>query len=403
MSRLSSYLRGEGIVVFFQPLYSFSRRRFVGWEALSRFADAKGALLPPLPVFAEARGMGKSLELDRICRKKALEAFRDRAEESVALCLNIDMSMVDRPSYLENRTYRMCLETGVSSERVVVEIVESEVEDTGLLCDFVDRCRRYGFSVALDDMGSGHSNMDRIPLVQPDLIKVDRRLVDGVAGDVYKQATVGALVGLADRIGALVVAEGVEREEDLHRLLDLGVDIFQGYLVSPPSMEVTPESGDAARRLTALARRVMDRRRERVQLFRQRRARMIAAVRSMVERLSSAPVPVWTETLARLLPEHPDVECVYVLDRMGKMMTPTVFRGSEALGRTGRFFRPAEVGDDLSLKDYFIEAEAGEEIWVSPLYMSKATGRMCRTVSLRFEASAEVFVLCLDVTEADGG
>ena len=109
-----------------------------------------------------------------------------------------------------------------------MEFLEARLEDVGRFGALADALREHGFLVVLDDVGAGHSNLDRIPLFRPDVIKVDRSLISGVGDDFYKQETLKSLVNLSRRIGALVVAEGIETDAEAIVALELGVDLLQG-------------------------------------------------------------------------------------------------------------------------------------------------------------------------------
>ena len=111
--------------------------------------------------------------------------------------------------------------------------------------------------MVLDDVGAGHSNLDRIPLFRPDVIKIDRSLITGVDGDFYKQETFKSLVSLSRRIGALVVAEGIETEAEAVTALELGADLLQGFFLGRPSAAATFDNGGferAAESVEPLAR-----------------------------------------------------------------------------------------------------------------------------------------------------
>ena len=89
--------------------------------------------------------------------------------------------------------------------------------------------------MALDDVGSGYSTLNMLSQLQPDIIKIDRELIDYVDEDIYKQAIVSKLIDLAKQIGIEVVAEGVERQAELDFLLHHKVDYIQGFLLGRPA------------------------------------------------------------------------------------------------------------------------------------------------------------------------
>ena len=99
----------------------------------------------------------------------------------------------------------------------------------------VDLLRSRGFLIVLDDVGSGHSNLDRIPFIKPDLLKVDRTLIARIDTDYHKRGTLKSLVDLGRKIGALVVAEGVETEGEAMVALELGADLLQGLCLGRPN------------------------------------------------------------------------------------------------------------------------------------------------------------------------
>src|SRR5215204_1586863 len=100
------------------------------------------------------------------------------------------------------------------------------IDDLSNLCNLFDRFRQWGSLL--------FSNLNRIPLIKPDILKVDRRLISNIDADYYKQETFKSLVGVSRRIGALIVAEGVESESEAIISLELGADLLQGYFLSRP-------------------------------------------------------------------------------------------------------------------------------------------------------------------------
>jgi EAL domain-containing protein (putative c-di-GMP-specific phosphodiesterase class I) len=125
-------------------------------------------------------------------------------------------------------------------DRLILEITEhSAVESYAMLRDSLGPVRRCGLRLAIDDAGAGYASLQHIVELAPDLIKADRSLVDGVAHDRARQSVVRALVGVAADLDAVIVAEGVERPDDLDTIRGLDVDAAQGYLFARPSTDRT--------------------------------------------------------------------------------------------------------------------------------------------------------------------
>ena len=144
---------------------------------------------------------------------------------------------------------------GLLPRNVAVEFLEARLEEVARFGALAAELRQLGFLVVLDDVGAGHSNLDRIPLFRPHVIKVDRSLISGVRDDFYKQETLKSLVSLSRRIGALVVAEGIETEEEAISALELGADLLQGFFLSRPQPATAFDDGvRAASSVERLAR-----------------------------------------------------------------------------------------------------------------------------------------------------
>jgi len=111
------------------------------------------------------------------------------------------------------------------------------VSDIGPLVKQVKALRRLGFGFAIDDAGAGYASFTLIAALRPSVIKIDRDIVSGIARDDAKQALVEAFVSFGGRIGALLLAEGIERRADLAMLTSLGVDLGQGYLIGKPALD----------------------------------------------------------------------------------------------------------------------------------------------------------------------
>jgi EAL domain-containing protein (putative c-di-GMP-specific phosphodiesterase class I) len=104
----------------------------------------------------------------------------------------------------------------------------------------VKALRRLGFGFAIDDAGAGYASFTLIAALRPSVIKIDRDIASGIARDDAKQALVEAFVSFGGKIGALLLAEGIERRADLAMLTALGVDLGQGYLIGKPNVQPLP-------------------------------------------------------------------------------------------------------------------------------------------------------------------
>jgi EAL domain-containing protein (putative c-di-GMP-specific phosphodiesterase class I) len=227
----------RGTITHFQPILSARRKSIVGLEALSRGAVEPGQLIAPKVLFQMAAQSGLRMHLERACHESAMRSFARLTERPADLVLFLNLSLTVMREH--DATARLLGDvvhaSGVSSRQVALEILEGEIDDMAQLSELVASFREAGFLLVLDDVGAGHSNLDRIPLIKPDILKIDRSLIAGVERDYYKQETVKSLIGLSRTIGALVVAEGVETEDEAIVALELGADLLQGYFLALPA------------------------------------------------------------------------------------------------------------------------------------------------------------------------
>jgi EAL domain-containing protein (putative c-di-GMP-specific phosphodiesterase class I) len=204
-------------------------------EGLSR--GPRGTTLEsPEILFEFARRKHEESLVDRAAIAAILGATRG-LPEPLPIHLNVHASTIGRDPRFGEYLERLGASFGLEPERLVVEILEhSNFVDERQYLEGIERLRDAGIGIALDDVGVGMSNFRMILLTRPQQLKVDRCLIDGIAGDPYQQATLRAIRVLADQVGATIVAEGVEREADLVTLRALEVELGQGYLFSWPRL-----------------------------------------------------------------------------------------------------------------------------------------------------------------------
>ena len=134
---------------------------------------------------------------------------------------------------------------GLSPRHITLECTEQQaVADVVPLVKQVKALRRLGFGFAIDDAGAGYASFTLIAALHPSIIKIDREIAHGIARDDAKQALVEAFVSFGRRIGARLLAEGIEKRSDLAMLTSLGVELGQGYLIGKPAYRARPAAPD---------------------------------------------------------------------------------------------------------------------------------------------------------------
>lgn len=219
---------GPALHTVFQPIVDVRSGVAVGYEALTRF-DADPAQ-PPDRWFADAESVGLGVELDCLALTTALHAAR-HLPSGCYLSVNVT------PQTLRSVSLAGLLSAApVASERVVIEITEhSSVADYQALRTPMAQLRALGVRFAVDDAGSGYASFRHILQLRPEVIKLDREIVHDLHLDPARRALAAAVVMFASEVGSTVTAEGVEVDNQLRVLADLGIDTAQGYLLGRPT------------------------------------------------------------------------------------------------------------------------------------------------------------------------
>jgi EAL domain-containing protein (putative c-di-GMP-specific phosphodiesterase class I) len=213
-------------VTALQPIVRISDRRCIGYEALSRFSNG----VAPDAVFAAAERAGLGVELEIATAARAIEVLPMLGDDQY-------LSLNASPALILNRALSAS-GADLPWHRIVGELTEREdVDDYSLLRRQLQPLRDLGMRVAIDDAGAGYASLHHIAQMHPDVIKIDRSLIDGVAGDPARRSIVTGFCALASDLDATLVAEGVERDVDLAVLADLGVDAAQGFLLGRPTTD----------------------------------------------------------------------------------------------------------------------------------------------------------------------
>ncbi|GAB3394753.1 bifunctional diguanylate cyclase/phosphodiesterase [Azotobacter armeniacus] len=234
LSALDLILARGTLTTLFQPILSLSEQRVHGYEALSR-GPSNSPLHAPMPLFGAARHAGRLSELEALCRKNACQRFHELDLDG-RLFLNVSPEVLLEPERRTGHTLRLLSKLGIPPQKVVIELTEqTPIADFALLDAALCHYRAMGFSIALDDLGAGYASLRLWSELRPDYVKIDRHFIDGIDRDPLKREFVDSILRMAKASSARIIAEGIERPEELATLVEMGVDLLQGYLFARPA------------------------------------------------------------------------------------------------------------------------------------------------------------------------
>ncbi|MEI9978429.1 MAG: EAL domain-containing protein [Edaphobacter sp.] len=224
----------SGLTSRFQPIYEVGEKMPFAIEGLVR-GPVGSVLETPDGLFEAAENADVVLAFDEAVSKVVLNAFAELHWPG-KLFLNLRASSLHTAPQAVSNLRRAIDYACLHPSQIVLELTEHEpVLDAASLLRVLDPLFDDGMKLSLDDVGAGFANIRAICELQPHYIKVDRYFIRGVAESMVKRSAVQNFVNLASDVGAMLVAEGVEQEEDALALIQMGVRLMQGYLFGRPA------------------------------------------------------------------------------------------------------------------------------------------------------------------------
>jgi len=241
---LRAALLADELRLVYQPVVSAYGQQIVAVEALVRWQHPVHGAIAPSSLIPVAEDSGLIVDLGRWVLHTACTALK--SWESAPGMASLSMAVNISPSQLTHLGFsrdfdRILAETGVHPSRLLLEVTENVVALGPELFELLHSLRARGVRLALDDFGQGQTSLRYLRDLPLDVLKIDKAFIDGLDGEPEDEAIVTAIVGLAHQLGIRVIAEGVEREEQLRILRSVSTDFVQGYLLYKPK-----EAGEIA-------------------------------------------------------------------------------------------------------------------------------------------------------------
>lgn len=237
-AEIKQSIRQRGFFPHFQPQVQYPGGQLVGLEALARWRKPDGTCLPAQAFIDVANETGLITEIDKMVLDQSLDMLQGLTRRGLGrptVSINLSGLELGRDSVVE--TLQDAIFTrGLAAQQVTIEILE-----TALLDDRADQIghniaqlARAGFTIELDDFGTGHTALTSLTAFPVDRIKIDRSLIRDIDRDAKKHAIVSGLFLVCEKLGIETIAEGVERKAELDTLHQIGLRRFQGYLFARP-------------------------------------------------------------------------------------------------------------------------------------------------------------------------
>ncbi len=231
--RLQDLILRSRVTTAYQPILLLKDRALLGFEALSRGARGTG-LEAADDLFGSAAVHGLLIELDRLCRQRALLSS-GRIPSNARIFVNTLPATIRDPQFRGRALIDFLDRAQVAPERIVIEITEKLViENYNLFRETMAYFTDLGMSFAVDDVGAGYSGLESIARLKPHFLKIDTALVRDVHESQVNREMVKAILSLGHGIGSTVIAEGIQTQEETDALLGMGIDYGQGFFLARP-------------------------------------------------------------------------------------------------------------------------------------------------------------------------
>jgi EAL domain-containing protein (putative c-di-GMP-specific phosphodiesterase class I) len=230
---LRGIIARRDITSVFQPIYDLVERKIAAAEALSRgpvgsgFEDAES-------LFSLAERTDLVIPLERLCRRRSLEEAA-KAKWPHLIFINLSPAAAQDTEFLEGTLLRDVVQLSLDPHHIIVEITErTYAQHQDLFSKVIKELRNEGFRIAVDDLGSGYSNLSSLAEIEPEFLKFDHHFTKDIERHRIKQDLLGAILSFAVSTHTQVIAEGIETEDEFQALRRLGVPLGQGYYLARP-------------------------------------------------------------------------------------------------------------------------------------------------------------------------
>lgn len=230
---LKRIIINNDINTVFQPILRFFDQEIIGYEALTRIVSAE-FFNDTETLFSFAVQTEMILELERICRRQAIQMAKDILGGR-KLFLNVSAKGVLDPEFKDGKFVANIEDAGRSTKNVVLEITERlAIKDINLFRETVKGLEKNGFAVAIDDVGAGYSSLHTIAELNPTYLKYDMALIRGINTHAIKRDLLRSLIPFSKKIDSEIIAEGIETEGEYAALREMGIEYGQGFYFARP-------------------------------------------------------------------------------------------------------------------------------------------------------------------------
>lgn len=391
------------VVPFFQPIICLKTGKVFAYESLIRGRSRiDNSLISPKELFSLTDSLHVTADFDRLCQHKALEYFKKFSSSSL-LFMNIHTNCIYSGSKDHQELPNLTEEMGFNPNVIGLEFIESRAHSARELINFVKKQRESGFLIVVDDFGSEHSNIERLILIHPDVIKIDRNIVHDIDKDTYRQSILKSIVSLSEMTGSVCLAEGVETPEELVTCALFGVNLLQGYEIAKPNSDLKKLEKQALDKIKFYREKIYEK-----IIFNLKETRLLTGDVNMIADWLIRQIDVDSiDTMESVFQEfiiiNPKVELIFLLDENGIQISNMVCAPHIEHKPYSYIFHVEKKGCNHRLRPYFTCFSAFKKTnrFLTDKHLSSCSGNLCRTLAIRLQGTNKTYILCIDFLEEE--
>lgn len=392
-------ISSKSVSTFFQPIVSIPTKSIIGFEAFSR-GGGDACSIDSRLLFHDELSPEVKLDVDRLCREKALNQFKAIHENHKGLLLYLNVNPDILPiietgiEVLEEQVSKAC----VAQANVVLECTLNN-QHLEMVEGYSKKYRHMPYKFCLDNCHVDDPFGHAIGRVRPNFVKVNRSFFADGERKEYSQGALNVLVSMARKYGTSVIGHGVETEEESIRLLTAGVHLQQGYYYTKDENDTT---GDPAKmffqkiietyeKYKVVSRELVRRKKERV-------TNTFRSVTSICSKFSNMSEDRFEEGCNTLVRSVDNIVSMFVLSSNGVQITHRAHKSANSGTANSDSILGSHKGMDHSIEDYVLYLDMGYEKFVTPPFSSPYTGELSCLISKPFfNREGERYMACIEM------
>ncbi len=390
----------RGIDTMMQLVISPNQDYAVGLEALSRGIDPDtGHNVSPTEMIVNAEEEGLLQELEKLMFLRALETFKPlhNANPDLLLFMNMGSKFIEicrNNDFIESSITQF----DIPFSSIFFDITAFDPRRLEAMKCFVDTYKEKGFYMSMDDLGEDYSNIDKLLYLSPDIVKINFRSLRRLENKTYVENMIKTLKFITESLGIIVVAKGIEDEQDVGFALKNGAQFMQGYYISKP-VSLTTEAlytiKDRYRHLMEAHLVEEGSRGELTRLMTTKAYVIMNGIKEWLDDHRNQELEVDSEAIFNA---YPMVENFWFLDEHGVQVGSNHVNQKDFMLKKTSMFQIYSEGTDFSSKDLFLQLyNTILNVWVTKPFKSILTNNQCVTSSIRLDYSCERAVICANI------